>query len=772
MKSNSPLKPARWLVSWSPYGVLAIALLFTGCATYYVAATARAKDRLRFENAVGRTKYDIQNRLETYIALLRGTRGLFAASDLVTRDDFRAYVKSLKLRQLYPGIQGIGFSVRVKPEDKDALAAQMQTQDTNNFSIRPQFQRSEYYPIVYLEPLDRRNRAAIGFDMFTESVRRAAMSRARDTSLPAASGRVTLIQEIDKHKQAGFLIYVPIYRNGLTLKTVAQRRSALQGFVYSPFRADDFFAGIFNSEQQHYVDFQVYSGRNLSPENLLHSSYRPTTADRPRFKTTTIIDVAGQSWTIAFTSRPEFEGVSERNLAPLVLFSGLAVSFILFAIARSQARARQQVQQLNASLERQVQERTAQLQQAFNFEAMLKRITDKVRDSLDEHQILQTVVQELAVSLNIDCCNTGLYDNNRTSSNIRYEYSLKRPPAEEYVVQMVDFPQGYRQLLQGQYFQHCPIVPDPAWGKSTILCCPIFDSQGVLGDLWLYDRANNAFGELEIRLVQQVANQCAIALRQARLYEASQAQVKVLEKLNWLKDDFLSTVSHELRTPVANMKMAIRMLQIVMSPEDLSREQRSKATNYLQILDDECQREISLVNDLLDLQRLEAGKQSLALEKIQLQLWLPQFVQPFEERAQAQQQTLQLNLPAETLPPLISELSSLERILAELFNNACKYTPPREQIIVSVCTYPNSIQIKVSNSGTEIPASELPRIFDKFYRVPSADPWKRGGTGLGLALVQRLAEHLGGSVRVESVNKLTTFTVELPHTLATLVASR
>jgi signal transduction histidine kinase len=262
--------------------------------------------------------------------------------------------------------------------------------------------------------------------------------------------------------------------------------------------------------------------------------------------------------------------------------------------------------------------------------------------------------------------------------------------------------------------------------------------------------------------VQQVANQCAIALRQARLYKATQAQVQVLEKLHWLKDDFLSTVSHELRTPVANMKMAIRMLEIMMSPEDLSRQQRSKATHYLQILHDECQREISLINDLLDLQRLEAGKQSLALETIQLQVWLPQVVKPFEERAQAQQQTLQLNLPAENLPPLISELPSLERILAELLNNACKYTPPGEQIIICVRGDRNCVQLKVSNSGNEIPASELSRIFDKFYRVPSADPWKRGGTGLGLALVQRLAEHLGGSVRVESANNLTTFTVELP----------
>jgi signal transduction histidine kinase len=763
MRPDLSLKPTQQHRSWSPYFVLAIALLLTAGATYYVAMTAQAKDQLRFENAVGRTKYDIQNRLETYIALLRGTSGLFAASDRISRDDFHAYVNSLELQHRYPGIQGIGFSVRVMPKAKDALVAQMRRQAVENFTIRPEWKRSDYHAIVYLEPLERRNKVAIGFDMFTEPIRRTAMSRARDTGTPAASGRVTLVQEIDPHKQAGFLIYVPVYRHGLSPNTVAERQDALWGFVYSPFRAEDFFAGIFGTKQQRYVDFQIYDGKNLSPEHLLYSSHHPSTSYQPRFQTTRTIDVAGHSWTIAFTSRSEFEGVSQRNLVPYILLSGLAIGFVLFGVTRSQALARYQVQQLNASLEYQVQERTAQLQQAFDFAAMLKRIADKVRDSLDEHQILQTAVQELALGLHINRCNTGLYDINRATSTVGYEYSLTMPAAKEYVVQMASFPEGYRQLLQGQHFQFCPLLPDPVHGQSTILCCPIFDAQEVLGDLWLFNQPNYTFNELQIRLVQQVANQCAIALRQARLYKAAQAQVEVLEKLNSLKDDFLSTVSHELRTPVSNMKMAIRMLEILMKPEEMSREQRSKATHYLQILHKECQREISLIEDLLDLQRLESGKQPLVLETIQLELWLPQLVRSFQERAQAQQQTLLLDLPDEKLPPLVSEISSLERILTELLNNACKYTPAGEQIIVSVRAHPSRMQLTVSNSGTEIPASELSHIFDKFYRVTSADPWKQAGTGLGLALVHRLTEHLSGNIRVESAAGQTAFTVELPN---------
>lgn len=432
------------------------------------------------------------------------------------------------------------------------------------------------------------------------------------------------------------------------------------------------------------------------------------------------------------------------------------------AIAIQQSELYYQVQRLNAQLESQVQERTAQLQKALDFEAMLKRITDKVRDSLDESHILQTAVQELALVLGVSCCDTALYDPDCTISTICYEYTTTIPASWGRVLKMADFPEIYSQLLQGQYFQFCEIFINPCRTQVAMLACPIFDNQGVLGDLWLFKSKEEVFTDLEIRLVQQVANQCAIAIRQARLYQAAQTQVQVLEKLNHLKDDFLSTVSHELRTPVCNMNIAIQMLELSLKRDCQLQEMPAKTARYLQILHDECSREINLINNLLDLQRLEAEAEPLVLDIIHLQDWLPDLVQPFYGRAQNRQQQLRINLPNH-LAPIVSNASSLHRILSELLNNACKYTPPGEEIAVEAMAIANNqVRLKVSNFGVEIPASELPHIFEKFYRVPSTDPWKQGGTGLGLALVKKLTEHLGGNLSVESANQQTCFMVDLP----------
>ena len=412
-------------------------------------------------------------------------------------------------------------------------------------------------------------------------------------------------------------------------------------------------------------------------------------------------------------------------------------------------------------LERQVQERTAQLQQALEFEAMLKRITDKVRDSLDESQILQTALEELAFVLGVNCCNTALYNLEEGTSTIYYEYATLNPGAQARVMQIANFPEVYQQILGGQYCQFCSIMPNPIRGRVALLACPILDDQGVLGDLWLTNQHDYAFNDLEIRLVQQVANQCAIALRQARLYQAAKAQVEELQKLSRLKDDFLSTVSHELRTPMSNIKMAIQMLKISPSAE--------RSQHYLEILQNECAREIQLINDLLDLQRLEtASYSSLLVEAINLQDWLPIIIEPFLDRTQQCQQTLQINLPPD-LPTLISDRASLERILAELLNNACKYTPFGGEIVLSICdkSVTSATIFTISNS-VEIAEVELPRIFDKFYRVSQSDRWKQGGTGLGLALVQKLVEQLQGTILVESSRGWTTFTVELPNALQSL----
>ncbi|NET10777.1 MAG: GAF domain-containing sensor histidine kinase [Symploca sp. SIO2B6] len=497
-------------------------------------------------------------------------------------------------------------------------------------------------------------------------------------------------------------------------------------------------------------------------------------------------------WAIAYTLP-----LAPINLSvPVVILEVMAISPLgwlsLNAISRSNTggtgTSPQQLEKINQKLEHKIAEReqveqslrlTAQkLQQSLEYEALLKQITDQVRDSLDEKHILQTAVRALGEGLDVRSCNAALYDLTSKTAIVHYEYTTSFAPVQGRVMSMDNAPWLYDQLLTGQHFQFCSLFPNPSRGRVSMLVCPIIDDNGVLGDLWLVNHADYGFNELESRLIQQVTNQCAIAIRQARLYQESQSQVKELKRLNQLKNDFLSTVSHELRTPVANVKLATRMLGVTLArraeafedpsifaqPDELvalDQKVREKELYYLKVLEDECQREINLVNDLLDLQRLEEDKAPLPTEEIDLDEWLPKAVKPFENRASSRNQTLELQVP-DSLDLMQSDPVSLGRIITELVNNACKYTPPEERIIVEANTDGNVVRFMVTNSGVEIPARELSHIFEKFYRVPSTDPWKQGGTGLGLALIKTLVEHLGGTISVVSQSNQTCFTVELP----------
>jgi PAS domain S-box-containing protein len=244
---------------------------------------------------------------------------------------------------------------------------------------------------------------------------------------------------------------------------------------------------------------------------------------------------------------------------------------------------------------------------------------------------------------------------------------------------------------------------------------------------------------------------------EARQKQIEQEQlVAQLEEINELKNDFLSLVSHELRSPLSNIKSIIQILQASTDDEENQR--------YLEIMDSECDRELELINDLLDLQRLESSSDSIVTpDALLLEQWLPWVIEPFQIRIQEHQQTLQINLPS-NLPPLYSDSTNLERILVELLNNACKYTSAGGEIILNIgrnsSETPSKTMITISNSA-EIPVTELPRIFEKFYRLPNADIWNKGGSGLGLPIVQKLVEQLQGNMQVESTNGWTTFTLTL-----------
>ena len=312
-------------------------MLLTGIATYVLATGTRAREDSRFENAVQAAEDRIVARLQTYLALLRGGAALFVGSDTVQPHEFRAFVQRLRIPEYYPGVQGIGFSHYVRPGEEQSYARAMR-RIYPDFRLWPDTPRVERHAIAFLEPLDRRNAEAIGYNMFADPVRREAMMRARDQGITALSGKVILVQEIDAEKQAGFLIYTPVFDTAAIPPTVQERRARLRGFVYGPFRAGDFFTGLFGSERFPRVRFRVFDGEP-EPDNLVYDSDPGGRIEHAHLHQLVELPLAGRSWTIEFRPTRYFVSAVPATFAPGVALLGIVLSIVLFMATRAQAIA-------------------------------------------------------------------------------------------------------------------------------------------------------------------------------------------------------------------------------------------------------------------------------------------------------------------------------------------------------------------------------------------------------------------------------------------------
>jgi len=331
---------------WGAWIVLLASLLITFNAWYFARSETTKRAQARFDFRVKTIETGIYERLQAYEFLLRGRSGLFATSDEVTREDWRTYVTKLQINQYYPGIQGVGFSKQILPSEKAAHLRQIRGEGFPQYTIKPDGERPEYTSIIFLEPFDWRNQRAFGYDMFSEPTRKEAMIRARDTGIAALSGKVTLVQETVKDIQAGFLIYLAVYRKGEPQETPEQRRKALMGYVYSPFRMNDFMKGIL-VEKDGYVRLQIFDGNKPLKESLL---YRSDTAEEPQnypegrhFATNqSVLEYAGHRWLLSFVSSKYFEEDIATGFTNFTLLLGITISLLLFGMVLSLTKSRNQ----------------------------------------------------------------------------------------------------------------------------------------------------------------------------------------------------------------------------------------------------------------------------------------------------------------------------------------------------------------------------------------------------------------------------------------------
>jgi CHASE1-domain containing sensor protein len=321
----------------------------------FVAGLYLVQDMWRYAETLAEAKFNqrkgevvnaIRYRMDNYEQALRGGLGLFAASDSVSREEWHSYINVLDVQNQFPGIQGIGYSLWLNPSDVAAHIGTIRGDGFPDYTVHPNHDRDEYTAIIYLEPFDERNRKAFGYDMWSQEVRHFAMSNARDTVETTISGRVTLVQEIDADVQAGFLMYLPHYGGLGAEPTVAERRDALIGFVYSAFRMRDLMHGVVGDLED--IRVRIFDGTSNAPENQVFDSASAIdigeSAESPRFEASEILPIRGANWTLEFSSLPAFRKGDEAESQPLivliaVMVCGTLIGFVVWSWGGTQSRA-------------------------------------------------------------------------------------------------------------------------------------------------------------------------------------------------------------------------------------------------------------------------------------------------------------------------------------------------------------------------------------------------------------------------------------------------
>ena len=349
--------------------ILTLGLLLSLSIAWTVKKSIERDAAHRFEFAAAEVTLKIEERLQAYALILQSGVAFFnGSSDIVDRDQWRVFVDTLREHPSVSGIQGIGFSKVIHTEDLQEHIDSVRADGFPDYTVYPAGERPFYTSIVYLEPLDWRNMRAIGFDMFSEPVRRTAMEKARDTGKASLSGKVELVQEVDTDIQAGTLMYVPVYRQGDVIDSVEARRSALLGWVYSPYRMKDLMSQVFidwTTIEDKVLGLRVYDGKDENPEHLLFTNYSSLDDLKQSsiFNQNITLNFNGTDWLLVFDAKAASANISYLS-AWAVLFSGFALSGLLCGLMLSLNTTRQRANLIADNLTQEIQKRESLLKES------------------------------------------------------------------------------------------------------------------------------------------------------------------------------------------------------------------------------------------------------------------------------------------------------------------------------------------------------------------------------------------------------------------------
>lgn len=709
--SNLSPVPVRWRGRslQGSSSLVAISLSSTLLLTFYVWQFITEREYRQAEENLTEiaviTDEALRHRLQIYQRALESGAAFVTVKGSVTPSEWSEYVTRLNIERAYPGMRGVGLFEEVADENLPAFREQFTREFGERFEVHPRVQREQHFIINRIEPLAS-NLAALGLDLAFEEGRRDAIELSKNTRDPLLTRPIVLVQ--DAKQGAGFLLVNPI------LDGAGQPSGQ---WVYSPLVADELFGGL---TFQQGTDFalEVFHGEEFNADALLYAAGDVNYNSNFEFQKT--ITLAGQPFTLHWSSLAPFENRSVSSAPALTLVSGLAITvllgILLLIFIKRESHVVREVEEATRELEE--QNRMLELAEATAHIGSwhLDLTTKEIRWSDEVHRL------------------HGLALGNTPTLEKAIEFY--HPDDRRIVEQSIETAVATHQPHQ--------------------FAARLVSDSGELRHVEVRGRVElNEEGQPSA-IIGVIIDRTDEILMRERLLETIE-DARAADKA---KSSFLANMSHEIRTP---MNGVIGFTELAIA-EEKDPEQKGR----LKMIADSSNAMLRLLNDLLDFAKIEANQMGIVKEPTDLRHTLRSCHRLMEPVAKSNKIDFLLEIAPDIPLYILSDKMRLHQIILNLVGNALKFTKFGEvKISVSserCLSYRKSILlISVKDTGIGIPADRLQGIFDKFTQADDATARQYGGTGLGLPISAELASLMGGELRVESeLGRGSTFVLSLP----------
>lgn len=690
-------KTAFWLRL--PHFILALTLLLTSITTLYVSHMAEARRHIFFNTSTQRVSDQIETHLQTYIALLQGVRGLFAASEYVTPDEFATYMRQMNLQTHYPGLRAMGF---IKKSDLQ----------------RQQVQVDQTGPAIYIEPVDSEDQVSLSFDASTVSTYQEAMEQSLNQDAPYITPEMYFNNPKVKTETDNFFIFEPVYQGPVSPNTFAKRREHLLGYVFASFHADRMLQNILKRENDpQTLNYRIYDGDPQKQGTLLYSFITPNKhKEQPVFSTTKKLNLTGREWFIESFTSPSFH--SGFRLWPSAFFAmGVFLSLVIFYFARLQYLSQIEAEKAHQDLlksQKKLQSHQEELQTII--EAIPQIVWTATPDGCISYfngKWLKTTGQDLQNSCGTDWINY-VHPQDRQIFKDTWENSIQSGD---------EFSLEYRlRDVNGQYRWHL--------GRAL----PLKDSNNKIIK-W--------FGT------------CTDIDDQKQMQQKVTRTNSELRRLNRMKSEFTSMVSHELRTPLSAIKEGIDLVF-----DEIEGPLNDDQKETLGIAKANVDRLARLITNVLDFSRIESGQMDLKIAFNHINDIAKESYNIMNLIARKKNIQFDLRLPRKNIS-LLCDSDKIKQVLINLIDNAIKFTPVNGHIHMTIAHVPRAVQITIEDTGIGIRREELDHIFEMYGQAKNR--LNTRGAGVGLTVVKQIVEAHGGHINVIShVGKGSRFIITLP----------